>query len=239
MPTGIGTVAQLPGMHSVPLHLLRVQIYPSRVQTTSVHLPRSAEAGRRLFCSCGALSEPECFPANCLWEAAGRDESLLIRSRPPQAGMGGGWSPRPVSESAPGICGLSWWPVDPSYRRRGLYYVCNHSPREMKQASSESPLSMTPINNGLRSCWYSSSAYFTAGLAGNLWRPCEGSIGCGPEKRGADLSPRPSLAVTASAALSERPDVAGCASYSNSAESQRNPPCLSSSPLLCSPPSTC
>jgi hypothetical protein len=52
------------------------------VQTTSIHLPRSAEAGRRfLFCSYGALSEPECFPANCLWEAAGKDESLLIRLR--------------------------------------------------------------------------------------------------------------------------------------------------------------
>jgi hypothetical protein len=44
---------------------------------------------------------------------------------------------------------------------------------------------------GFRSCWYSSLAYFTGGLAGNLWRPCEGSIGSGPEKRGADLSPRP------------------------------------------------
>jgi hypothetical protein len=61
----------------------------------------------------------------------------------------------------------------------------------MKQASSESPLSMIPINNGVRSCWYSSLAYFTGGLAGNLWRPCEGSIGCGREERGADLSPRP------------------------------------------------
>jgi hypothetical protein len=28
MPTGIGTVAQLPSMHSVPLHLLRVQNLP-------------------------------------------------------------------------------------------------------------------------------------------------------------------------------------------------------------------
>jgi hypothetical protein len=61
----------------------------------------------------------------------------------------------------------------------------------MKQACHESRLSMTPLNNGVRSCWYSSLAYFTGGLAGNLWRPCEGSIGSGPEKRGADLSPRP------------------------------------------------
>jgi hypothetical protein len=73
---------------------------------------------------------------------------------------------------------------------RGLYYGSNHFRRELKLASNESPLSMTPINNGLRSCWYSSSAYFTAGLAGNLSRPCAGSIGCGPEKRRADLSPR-------------------------------------------------
>jgi hypothetical protein len=73
--------------------------------------------------------------------------------------------------------------------RRVLYYVCNHFRREMKPASNESPLSMTPINNGLRSCWYSSSAYFTAGLAGNLSRPCEGSIGCGPEKRGEPAAP--------------------------------------------------
>jgi hypothetical protein len=80
------------------------------------------------------------------------------------------------------------WPA--LLARRGLCCGCNHFRREMKQASNESPLSMTPINNALRSCWYSSSAYFTAGLAGNLWRPCEGSIGRGPEKRGADLSPR-------------------------------------------------
>src|SRR5258706_1636496 len=29
-----------------------------------------------------------------------------------------------------------------------LYYVCNHFPREMKQACHEPPLSMTPANNG-------------------------------------------------------------------------------------------
>jgi hypothetical protein len=110
-------------------------------------------------------------------------------------------------------------PVDPGQRRarqrclslRGLYYVCNHFPREMKQACHESRLSMTPINNGVRSCWYSSLAYFTAGLAGKLWRPCEGSIGCGPEERGADLSPRPRLAVTIYAALRERQGAAGYA----------------------------
>jgi hypothetical protein len=110
-------------------------------------------------------------------------------------------------------------PVDPGQRRarqrclslRGLYYVCNHFPREMKQACHESRLSMTPINTGVRSCWYSSLAYFTAGLAGKLWRPCEGSIGCGPEERGADLSPRPRLAVTIYAALHERQGAAGYA----------------------------
>jgi hypothetical protein len=94
---------------------------------------------------------------------------------------------------------------------RGLNYVCNHLPRVMKQAGNESRLSMTPINNGVRSCCYSSSAYFTAGLAGNLWRPCEGSIACGPEERGADLSPRPRLAVTIYAALRERQGAAGYA----------------------------
>jgi hypothetical protein len=103
--------------------------------------------------------------------------------------------------------------------RWGLYYVCNHFPREMKQASNESPLSMPPINNGLRSCWYSSSAYFTAGLAGNLWRPCEGSIGCRPEERGADLSPRPFLLSLQPSGVSGQPlpvalfwSIAACAS---------------------------
>jgi hypothetical protein len=69
------------------------------------------------------------------------------------------------------------WCRQSGYRRRCLYYVRNHFPREMKQACHKSQLSMTPINNGVRSCWYSSLAYFTGGLAGNLWRQCEGSIG--------------------------------------------------------------